>query len=379
MTAVQMPTISVYPREATSAVGKTANLLLPLSLGEMVEAVVGARTGESRFELTIKNGSLSAFSELPLARGDRLTVKVEQLQPQVILSIVQNEEPAAALLTRFAASSRANPEALKDIFLLGRDILSQASLLETLPETAKQIIAKIVNIFESLTFSFASSKEQFSIKNYLANLGLFLEFDLRQVVEGKKELNQVRKDSLKVLLQQLATELKAWQGRENSADNLQQISKMIEFSESALKTIEGHQALNAHSFSSEGNGFFQIPVFLPHDVRAADLFINTEQDKGEGGEGKKYSVAIFLNLDALGEMMVDASMAGGKLRCVFKFSDPEVVEFISDFMDDLEREIRGIGFGDVLLHCMHSSAIGKSRMDCFQDVFSDQEAINVFA
>ena len=86
MTAVQMPTISVYPREATSAVGKTAHLLLPLSLGEMLEAVVGARTGESRFELTIKNGSLSAFSELPLARGDRLTVKVEQLHPQVILS-----------------------------------------------------------------------------------------------------------------------------------------------------------------------------------------------------------------------------------------------------------------------------------------------------
>jgi hypothetical protein len=181
------------------------------------------------------------------------------------------------------------------------------------------------------------------------------------------------------LLQQLANELKAWQGRENNPDNILHLSKMIEFSERAVKTIEGRQVLNAHSFSSEGSGFFQIPVFLPNDVRAADLFINTEQDKNEGGEGRKYNVAIFLTLDALGEMMVDASMAGGKLRCVLKFADPEIKEFISSFMDDLEREIRGIGFGDVLLNCIHSSSIGKSRMDCFQDVFSDQEAINVFA
>ncbi|MHB8829996.1 MAG: hypothetical protein ACYC6Q_10775 [Syntrophales bacterium] len=357
-----------------------ANSVLPLSLGEAVEAVVDAKTGTSSFLLNIKNGSLSAYSELPLSKGERLTVRVEQLQPQVVLSIVQRGgDRSSAIMSSYAAYSSANPEALRDIFVIGRDILNETSLLATLPEGAKKIIGKIADIIDSLMLSGASGKDQFSLKNYLANLGMFLEFDLRQALEGKKDLKNLKQESLKGLLQRLSVELKVAQGRENSPDELKILARLAEFSEKTIKTIEGYQIINMQSATKEGEFFFQLPVVLQQEIRTADLFISGEKVKKGANGGNRYQVVMFLTLDALGEMMVDASLNGNKLGCVLKFADPAVGEFISGFTAELEKNIREIGFADVLLSCVHSDSIGKARSDCYQEVFFDRGAVNVFA
>ncbi|MCK9362272.1 MAG: hypothetical protein M0P74_01525 [Syntrophales bacterium] len=374
-----MPTISLYSAEGTSGAGKTTSSALPLSLGETVEAVVDAKTGTSRFLLTIKNGSLSANSELPLAKGERLTVRVEQLQPQVVLSIVQRGDQSSSIISGYAAYSSANPEALRDIFALGRELFSEGSLLNALSDSAKKIIGKIANILDSLMLSPAPGKDQFSLKNYLTNLGMFLEFDLRQVLAGKKDLKNLKQDSLKGLLQQLSTELKAQQGKENSPDNLKTLARLLEFSEKAIKTIEGNQIINMQSAAKEGELFFQIPVFLQNDVRTADLFINTEKEKNDASGGKRYQVVMFLSLDALGEMMVDASLNGNKLGCVLKFAEPAVQEFVSGFTQELEKNIREIGFADVFLNCVQSDSIAKAKGECYQELFLDRGAVNVFA
>ena len=380
MPLIQMPTISLNLPDGISGSGRMANSVLPLSLGEAVEAVVDAKTGTSSFLLNIKNGSLSAYSELPLSKGERLTVRVEQLQPQVVLSIVQRGgDRASAIMSSYAAYSSANPEALRDIFVIGRDILNETSLLATLPEGAKKIIGKIADIIDSLMLSGASGKDQFSLKNYLANLGMFLEFDLRQALEGKKDLKNLKQESLKGLLQRLSVELKVAQGRENSPDELKILARLAEFSEKTIKTIEGYQIINMQSATKEGEFFFQLPVVLQQEIRTADLFISGEKAKKGANGGNRYQVVMFLTLDALGEMMVDASLNGNRLGCVLKFADPAVGEFISGFTAELEKNIREIGFADVLLSCVHSDSIGKARSDCYQEVFFDRGAVNVFA
>jgi hypothetical protein len=379
MPSVQMPTISVYTSERPSGSGKAAGSALPLSTGETVEAIVDAKTGPSRFLLTIKNSAVSAYSDLPLSPGEKLSVRVEQLQPQVILSIVQQEDPSSAIIGRYASYSRANPEGLRDIFLLGQDILSPGALLEALPEGAKKVIGKIINMLDSLMFTAASAKDQPSLKNYLANLGMFLESDLRKVLEGKAELKYLQQDSLKGLLQQLVTELKAQLEKENSPADLKIIEKLLEFSEKAIKTIEGRQIINAQSGKNEGNIFLQIPVVLPNDIRMADLFINTEKEEKNANGGKRYNVLMFLNLDALGEMMVDASLSGNRLGCVLKFADPAVAEFISGFAVELKKNIREIGFADVSLNFIHSDSIERTKADCYQDLFPDRAVVSVYA
>jgi hypothetical protein len=251
--------------------------------------------------------------------------------------------------------------------------------LENLPEGAKGIIGRIVNILDSLMLTSATAKGQTFLKNYLANLGMLIESDLRQVLEGKTDLQYLQQDSLKGLLQQLTAELKAQQEKENSPANLKILDKLLEFSEKAVKTIEGHQLINAQSGKNEGNFFVQIPVVLPHDVRMADLFINTEKERKDAKGGKRYNVSMFLNLDALGEMMVDATLTGNRLGCVLKFSDPAVAEFIFGFTTVLEKNIREIGFADVSFKCIQSDSIEKAKADCCRYLFPDRAVVNVFA
>jgi hypothetical protein len=316
---------------------------------------------------------------LPLSIGAKLTVRVLQLRPQVVLSIVQPEDPASTLTSRYASFSRANPEALRDIFLTGRDIFGDAPLLAALPGKTQKILRSIVAVLDSLMFSTASGKDQFSLKNYLSNLGMLLEFDLRQAIEGKNDLNDLKQDGLKGLLLKLAVELKAQEAKENSPESLRNLGKLIEFTEKAVKTIEGFQIINVQSGAKEGDIFFQIPVVLPGDVRMADLYINTEKDKNDPDGGRRHQVVMFLSLDALGEMMVEASLTGNKLGCVLKIADPAVQEFISGFVRELEKNIRDIGFADVYLTCIHSDSIGKTKSEYYQQLFFDRDAINVFA
>ncbi len=379
MPSIQMPTISIFPAAGKTGAGKAAPSVLPLTLGEMVEAIVGAKTGTSRFLLTIRNSTLSAYSDLPLSRGEKLTVRVEQLQPQVVLSIVRNADSSSSIISRYASWSRANPEALKDIFTLGREIFGEGVRLEALPERARSIMAGILNSIDSFMTTGASAKDTFSLKNYLTNLGLMLEFDLRKVIEGKKEIKDLNREVLKVLFQRLSEELKAGQSKENSAEDIHNILKILDFSEKAIRTLEGLQIINTQSEADEGRIFLQIPVVFPDDVRTADLFVRTEKDNMEAGGVKRYHVAIFLSLDTLGEMMADATLTGNKLLCVFKFENPAAREFVSGFTGELERNIMEIGFGDVLLNCVHSDSVEKTRREYHQEFFSGFDAVNVFA
>ncbi len=382
MTAIQMPTISVSAVEKKAGETKTASAVLPLAIGEMAEAVVNEKDGDNRYLLTIKNRLLSAFSNIPLSRGEKLAVRVDQLHPQVKLSIVQPEDSSSAMINRYTSYSRANPDAMKEIFLQGMELFNDGDMLPSLPKAVREIGGKLSVLLNALIFSKNSGKEpvQTPLKGYLADIGVTLESALRQALEGKSDVKNVRQDSLKALLQKFGDLLKIEQEKENSPETVKNLAKLVEFSEKAVKTIEGQQIINIQTGGREGNVFLQVPVALPNDVRVADLFINTEEEDGGGaGEGRRYNVSMFLDLDALGEMMAEASLFGNKLRCTLKFSDPATADFVSVFTGDLEKNIRQIGFGDVSLSCVHSDAIGRAKNECYRELFSDRETVNVFA
>jgi hypothetical protein len=381
VTAIQTPTLSVAPVEKKSGEARPGGAALPLALGEMAEAVVNEKEGDTRYLLTIKNRLLSAFSNIPLSRGEKLTVRVDQLHPQLTLSLVRPEDAAAAIINRYASYSRANPEAMKELFLQGMEMFNDSDSLSALPKTAREIGAKVASLLNTLVFSRESGNAptSASLKGYLANIGMLLESALRKAVEGKADVKTVQQDSLKALLQGLADELQALVEKENNPETLRNMQKFADFAEKAVKTIEGQQLMNSASGTNDKTVFLQVPVALPNDVSVADLFIDTEEEGAGAGEGKRYNVSMFLDLDALGEMAAEASLFGNKLRCVLKFSDPATAEFVSVFSGELEKSIREIGFGDVSLGCVHSDAIGREKGEHYQDIFTDREVVNVFA
>jgi len=332
--------------------------------------------------LTMKDRSFLADSDLPLMKGEKIMVTVEQLNPQIILRILNREGTASPIINEYNRNYITNPEALMDMFKMGRDIFNQKSLMELLPEKAKESIRNILKIMDALVFSPTSLKNPLFIKDYISNLGLLLEYNLMKNIQEDGDIKNLKpEEGLKGFLIKLSEELRAQGVEGNVADkeDLQKIVQLTKFIETSIKTIENQQMINISYKEGSGNYVLQIPILYPDGIRTGELFIETEKEGEVDTAEKRYHVVMFLNMDALGDIMVDASLAGNKLGCLFKFDDLEAQQFFSIFLDDLKNSISMLGYECGLLNCMTSKTIKETKEDYHRELFSDRCTINVLA
>jgi hypothetical protein len=348
----------------------------PLSVGEVIEVQVLEKSGPSRFILDAKKLTLLAESDLPLAAGEKLTVKVQQLSPAIILRLLTPEQPSPLLTREHALAYLAKSEALGELFTVGRDVLDQKSLLALLPDKAKGQIRNILKIMDASVFSEKTLKNPMFVKDYISNLGLLLESSLRKVVEGREgKLEEGLKGALLKLSEALQTE--ATPGRLTDPEAGHRIDQLLKLTETSTQTIENHQVINVSNRENGGNYVLQLPILFPDGIRNGELFIEVDQDKnGQGGQ-KKYKVVMFLDMDSLGEVMIDASLTGRTLTCFFKVGDPETRQFISPFLDELKNSITGLGYDCGPLTCILANRIRETREEYHGNLFRDRCEINV--
>jgi hypothetical protein len=356
----------------------------PLSIGEVFSVQVVEKSGPSTFMLGTINLSILAESDYPLMKGEKLMVKVEQLNPQIILRILNREGVSSLMIRDYTLNYSANPEALKDMFQMGRDMLDQKSLIALLPETTKENIQNVLKIMDASVLSPRSFQNPLFVKDYVYNLGLLLEYNLRKMIEeGKTDTKELKlAGGLKSILMKLSDELRVqmMQGIVVSKENMKQISQLAKFAEASIKTIENQQMINISYKESSGNYILQIPILCPEGIRTGEMFIETDRKEDDGDTTRKrYRVVMFLNMDALGDIMVDVSLVGNKFACLFKFDDPEAQEFFSPFLDDLKSNINTIGYECGIVKCMTSKTIKEVREDYHREIIGDRCEINVLA
>jgi hypothetical protein len=265
---------------------------------------------------------------------------------------------------------------------MGRDIFNQESLMELLPEKAKESIRNILKIMDALVFSPISMKNSLFVKDYISNLGLLLEYNIMKNVQEKGDMVKLNpEEGLKGLLIKLSEELRVQRmdGYFASKEELQKIAQLTKFTETSIKTIENQQMINISSEEGSGNYVLQIPILCPDGIRTGELFIETEKNGDDDTAGKRYHFVMFLNMDALGDIMVDASLTGNTLGCLFKFDDSEAQQFFSTFLDDLKNSIKVLGYECGFLNCMTSETIKETKDNYHRELFSDRCAINVLA
>jgi hypothetical protein len=380
MAPIHLFNISSSALEKTPGIRNIAPALSTISVGETIPVLIAEKSGSSRFMLTMKDRSYLADSDLPLTKGEKIMVKVEQLNPQIILRILNREGTSSLIINEYNRNYSANPEALRDMFRTGRDIFNQESLMELLPEKAKESIRSILKIMDVLVFSPISLKNPLFIKDYISNLGLLMESNLMKKIRDKRDITNLNaEEGLKGFLIKLSEELRAQRmdGNDVGKEDLQKIAQLTKFTETSIKTIENQQMINISYKEGSGNYVLQIPILYPDGIRTGELFIETEKDGDGDTPGKRYHVVMFLNMDALGDIMVDASLAGNKLGCLFKFDDPEAQQFFSAFLDDLKKSISMLGYEWGFLNCMTSETIKETIEDYHRELFSDRCAINV--
>jgi hypothetical protein len=354
-------------------------------LGETFQTTILEKLTGNKYTLALKNLQIPATSNIPLNVGEKLVVKVDSLKPQIVLSIVGNKNQSSdAKINEKLLQWRANPESLLHVI---DKVAGFTKLLQTAdlpPMISKSDIDKLIKLFDSIIFSPRTKNNPLFLKEFVTKMGLLLESSLRQLISeaSKGRLEKPLQDNLKALLLKLSSAV-----GQVLRDNLKldseitaKLANILAFTNEALKTIEVKQVLNSVFQDSDNGMVLQVPVALADGFRLADIFITPEDKNGQGKtKFSSCSVTIFLDLDILGKIAVNASVREGGINCVIKCERVEVKDLISDNLDELKNSLSGTGYRLGYIDCVQEEGLMNEREEFLAgQSFFAAELVNFF-
>jgi len=354
--------------------------LPPLSVGEVVEADVLRNFGGRKLLILVKMAKILADSEIPFKRGEKITVKVEQLYPKVVLRFMQNGgKTENSRIADYMKFYRSDPKALYDLFVeIGKEF-NQESLGDLVSLLGKQNVENIENILEALMISKETLDNKLFLKDYIYKFGYLMEKGFKDAVNKSPVKCTNLKDSsqtLKGLLMNLSDKLKLLM----ETRNLPAAEKLSGFIKSSLKMIESHQVINYLFQEHEGKYMFQIPILFPENMGLAEIFVKTGDKNSENRDRQKHkSVLFLLNMDALGDIVIEAKIVEKNIGCILKCEDNEQRDFILSLLAGLAKRLNDLEYKVDYLKCViETDVLKKDEYHEFQGLFA-QEKVDLLA
>ncbi|MEN6319170.1 MAG: hypothetical protein ABFD82_10505 [Syntrophaceae bacterium] len=380
-----IPTISSHKLNQAQFYQKISSTLSGITIGEILETGIIEKLGDRNVLIALKGLNIPAETDVTLNVGDKLRVQVERLHPQMILRIVETGSQEESMVTDYLKLYRSNPDAFSTMMTEAMKHFSPENMDKLFCRLSGDDSHKIVNILKSLFLSSKTLDNNF-LKNYLNNLGLLTESQLRKIIEGESgsDKGNFQPQNLKSLFIQLSEDIRnVFMGRETYApEELKLLQSLSEYVDSSIKTIESQQIINYVLQESENKYLFQIPLLFPECVRKGDIFIEYDRNAGRGEQNGKYRIIIFLSMDILGDMIIDAHLTGGKINCCIKCSAHEIRDFISPFLEELREKLNAIGCKLDAVNCIAVAGgdlIEEKNDYCQGLVLYSSEVINLFA
>ncbi|MEA3415464.1 MAG: hypothetical protein U9R02_04795 [Thermodesulfobacteriota bacterium] len=358
------PAITPHKLNHVLQIQKKAEFLPPLSVGEVVEAEVMETSRCGKTLISLKNSRLTADSELLLKKGEKIAVRVTQLHPGVILRIVQNERSQNSRLMDYLRFYRSNPKALFEFLIKGIDRFSPENLGELAAHLGKEDIENIRTILKSLIFSRENFKNPLFIKDYVSKFGYLMEKE--NASQNLKGLLTKIYDRLQLLME---------------TRNLPAAEKLAGFIRSSLQIIDSHQVINYLFHEYEGKYMFQVPMLFPKNTGLAEIFVKFGDRDSKGKSCRKDKTVLFLlNMDALGDIIVEAKIKTKKISCILKCKDENICDFIRLFLEELGEKLKALGYDINYLTCVTEKDDLKIKAECreFQNLFG-LESVDILA
>ncbi len=383
MSFIFVPTISNPKLNQAQFHSKNSIPFPNISIGEILEAGVIEKMDNQKMLIMLKGVSLPADSEVHLNAGDKIQVKVETIYPQLVLRIIEGGYSEESTFADSLRWYRSNPEALSHMMTEAMRQFNSADLGKLLRHLPGTNFQKIFTILKLLLFSTETKGSNF-IRDYLSNLGLTLESQLRKVIEGRSSIGNgdLQAESLKGLLTELSSDLHNLLMNKDSLNGEERIAldSLSKYVNSSIKTIESHQIINIILQEAENKYLFQIPIVFPDGVRKGDIFVEYDRHYKKEGEKGRHRIIFFLSMDILGDMIIDAELKGDKINCVVKCVDREACEFISSFLEELRESLFALGCKIDMVKCIVDGNLVKERVNYYQNsVLYNKEAIDLFA
>jgi len=354
-----------------------------LSVGQTVEARVTERLDDGRFVIRIGANHLTAEAEPTLRPGQTMTLRVDSLNPRVLLSVVSppEERIAAEHLRVF----RSNPDALTQSLVELTEIVSGSRGADLSRLAGRDNLAAILDALVSAMPGREKMERGFSLREAVRSLGLQLESDLRKALEspgGQRDIPTAHlRESLKPGLMKLIDELQAkLQSVETQPADAKAIRELTPALERTVRAIESQQVLNVHFQETEGKLLIQVPLILPGLAGKADIFVRDEDWRpGRGGRKESFRVVFALEMDALGDVMAQAHIHGKTVSCRIHCENDDVAAFVTGLLPALEEQLRQIGYTAADLS-VSAGNVRESMDECLrEELYGDGQTLNLFA
>ncbi len=361
---------------------------LPISSlvkGETLTVTILEKISSNQYLVNLKNTSIAASSEVPLHAGEKLQVRVQSVQPQLVLNVIDlSGQKTDTKINEGFLQWRLNPDSLVEVLSKVNDF-SRNLKSSDLPLSASiKDIDNLLSLFNRVIFSSETKNNPFFVKEFISKLGLMLENDLEKIATGTRveEKTSSITDNLKTSLLKLSLTLSEAL-KENSELDAQIVSRLknlASFTSDALQAIESRQAVNILYQRNESGLYLQIPLSLGESLRQAEIFITPDHKKAD--VSKRYSsvsIMIYLDLDYLGNIAVNATVRQGYIRCIIQCESDEVRQIFAGSLDVMKKALSDIGYSIETIDCMTVREIKRRKAEYLeQQILGSTELVDSF-
>ena len=356
-----------------------------LSIGQTVEARVMERLDDGRLIVRIGANHLTAEAEPTLRPGQTMTLRVDSLNPRVVLSVVT--PPEERIEAEHLRVFRSNPEALTQSLVELTEIVSGSRGADLSRLAGRDNLAAILDALGSALPGREKMERGFSLREAVRSLGLQLESDLRKALESPGGEHRDTppaslKESLKPSLMKLIDELQAkLQSVETQPADAKAIRELTPALERTVRAIESQQVLNVHFQETEGKLLIQVPLILPGLAGKADIFIRDEDWRpGRGGRKEAFRVVFALEMDALGDVMAQAHFRGKDATIRIHCENDSAALFVEGLLPELEKQLSAAGYRVTELIARVEGNVREAMDECLrEELYGDGQTLSVFA
>ncbi len=302
------------------------------SKGEMLRGRVIKSLGAEIALVRLRGIDMRASTAKPLLAGESLLVKVEQIKPQFIVSILSNDTPlqekTAELLRLYLPSGLTMGKLFGElealIASLPRAALKGSSLAEVMTELKKTI----------MRYSGKSG-------NILKLLGLSHEAELAGKFPRtnlKRALLLVRQNLEKLMVKNPSTYREA----------LKNTTKM-------LQNIELQQLMNVDERRETKS--FQLPYWSGDGLATAYIYVQREKDEGAKAEKSEiFRLTLTLEMSRLGPLRADVVAFEERFEGTIYLSTDSAVSEVAKYLPELSALLEEQG-------CRASFCVQKGEVD----------------
>lgn len=356
-----------------------AMLGITLKQGELVQATVQQSDPSGQLTLEIGGKLLQAISNLRLAAGITLQLRVEKAADGIMLHLDETERQR---LMYQEALRRALPrqESLRPLLQqlaqwqgnaknTGQGTVAQSNNHETananttstalpsdLPKPITQAIARLLTILPTLE----KLSQPSGVQQAISHSGLFLESQLLSGIRPTALNHDIKAVLLRLahsIRQQLASETPQQQraAKEVVQQGLQNLLRQIE---SGIARIQLNQ-LNALSTKSDGethlNLALELPLYQPQsgEVELLRIQIRRNGNKRNNGKDETWSVVLNLSPQGYGDIHVVVSLGGGKISTTFWCEEESTAQLFREQLHQLQERLseQGVEVGQCSSRC----------------------------